>query len=74
MERTAAEDLEPEQELLTINMGPHHPATHGVVRAHVDRQQLLLGLEVLGGGALDRRRADEPLVLGALERLHGPFG
>ncbi len=27
-----AEGLEPEQELLTINMGPHHPATHGVLR------------------------------------------
>jgi NADH-quinone oxidoreductase subunit D len=24
--------LEPETELLTINMGPHHPATHGVLR------------------------------------------
>src|ERR1700752_832766 len=22
----------PEEELLTINMGPHHPATHGVLR------------------------------------------
>ena len=22
----------PEQELLTLNMGPHHPATHGVLR------------------------------------------
>ena len=33
VERTAAaEDLEPEQELLTVNMGPHHPATHGVLR------------------------------------------
>ena len=33
VERTAAgEALEPEQELLTINMGPHHPATHGVLR------------------------------------------
>ena len=33
IERTAAGDvLEPEQELLTINMGPHHPATHGVLR------------------------------------------
>jgi len=33
VERTAAgEVLEPEQELLTINMGPHHPATHGVLR------------------------------------------
>ena len=21
-----------EQELLTLNMGPHHPATHGVLR------------------------------------------
>jgi len=25
-------DLAPEQELLTLNMGPHHPATHGVLR------------------------------------------
>jgi NADH-quinone oxidoreductase subunit D len=25
-------DFEPEQELLTINFGPHHPATHGVLR------------------------------------------
>ena len=33
VERTAAgEALEPEQELMTINMGPHHPATHGVLR------------------------------------------
>jgi NADH-quinone oxidoreductase subunit D len=26
------QELEPETELLTINMGPHHPATHGVLR------------------------------------------
>jgi NADH-quinone oxidoreductase subunit D len=33
VERTAAgEALEPEEELLTINFGPHHPATHGVLR------------------------------------------
>jgi NADH-quinone oxidoreductase subunit D len=25
-------DLGPERELLTLNMGPHHPATHGVLR------------------------------------------
>ena len=25
-------DLEPEHELMTINLGPHHPATHGVLR------------------------------------------
>src|SRR5918998_1122666 len=25
-------DIEPETELMTINMGPHHPATHGVLR------------------------------------------
>ena len=29
IERTA---LEREEELFTINMGPHHPATHGVLR------------------------------------------
>jgi len=33
VERTAAgEALGPEQELMTINVGPHHPATHGVLR------------------------------------------
>ena len=33
IERTeAGELLEPEHELLTVNMGPHHPATHGVLR------------------------------------------
>jgi NADH-quinone oxidoreductase subunit D len=26
------EEYEPDQELLTINFGPHHPATHGVLR------------------------------------------
>src|SRR5205823_13242041 len=31
-------EVEPETELFTINMGPHHPATHGVLR-------LLLTLE-----------------------------
>lgn len=28
----APEGAEPESELLTLNMGPHHPATHGVLR------------------------------------------
>ena len=28
--------LEREEELLTVNMGPHHPATHGVLRLLVD--------------------------------------
>jgi len=27
--------MEPEQELLTMNFGPHHPATHGVLRLMV---------------------------------------
>ena len=30
MEGLEAEDLE--QELFTVNIGPHHPATHGVLR------------------------------------------
>ncbi len=34
----AAEQLEPEQELMTINMGPHHPATHGVLRLKLTLQ------------------------------------
>ncbi|MGZ5313877.1 MAG: NADH dehydrogenase (quinone) subunit D [Solirubrobacterales bacterium] len=33
-----ADALEPEQEVLTINMGPHHPATHGVLRLVVTLQ------------------------------------
>ncbi|HSJ16718.1 MAG TPA: NADH dehydrogenase (quinone) subunit D [Solirubrobacterales bacterium] len=33
VERTdALEDADREQELFTVNMGPHHPATHGVLR------------------------------------------
>ncbi|MGI8944983.1 MAG: NADH-quinone oxidoreductase subunit D, partial [Thermoleophilaceae bacterium] len=28
----AGVELEPESEMLTINLGPHHPATHGVLR------------------------------------------
>jgi NADH:ubiquinone oxidoreductase subunit D len=33
LEDTAASlALEPETELMTINLGPHHPATHGVLR------------------------------------------
>jgi NADH-quinone oxidoreductase subunit D len=39
VERTGAiEDLEPEQEVLTVNFGPHHPATHGVLRLVVSLQ------------------------------------
>src|SRR5262245_66086478 len=34
----AADGLEPEQEVLTINMGPHHRATHGVLRIIVTLQ------------------------------------
>ena len=30
--RLEVEAAEPEQELLTMNFGPHHPATHGVLR------------------------------------------
>ena len=29
-------ELEAEQEMLTVNMGPHHPATHGVLRLVVE--------------------------------------
>ena len=32
---SAVEELQPEQELLTVNFGPHHPATHGVLRVMV---------------------------------------
>ena len=32
---STVEELQPEQELLTINFGPHHPATHGVLRVMV---------------------------------------
>jgi len=33
---TAGPDGDREAELMTINMGPHHPATHGVLRLVVD--------------------------------------
>ncbi len=35
LERTAAE-ADGDRELLTVNMGPHHPATHGVLRLLVE--------------------------------------
>ena len=35
---TADEALEPEHELMTVNLGPHHPATHGVLRLLVSLQ------------------------------------
>ena len=39
VERTDAdESLELEQELMTVNLGPHHPATHGVLRLLVSLQ------------------------------------
>jgi NADH-quinone oxidoreductase subunit D len=39
VERTdALEGVEPEEELFTVNMGPHHPATHGVLRLVVSLQ------------------------------------
>jgi len=43
-------DLEPEQELMTINMGPHHPATHGVLRLIVTlRGEQVLDLKPVVG-------------------------
>ena len=39
IERTEVlEDAEPEEELFIVNMGPHHPATHGVLRLVVSLQ------------------------------------
>ena len=39
VERTGADEaLELEQELMTVNLGPHHPATHGVLRLLVSLQ------------------------------------
>jgi hypothetical protein len=44
LERTdAAEDLEPDQELLTVNFGPHHPATDGVLRVVVSLEGEVVG-------------------------------
>jgi NADH-quinone oxidoreductase subunit D len=43
-------ELEPEQELMTINMGPHHPATHGVLRLIVTlRGEQILDLKPVVG-------------------------
>ena len=51
IERTDAGDvLEPEHELLTVNMGPHHPATHGVLRLLVSLQgEVVLDLKPVIG-------------------------
>ena len=51
VERTEAGDvLEPEHELLTVNMGPHHPATHGVLRLLVSLQgELVLDMKPVIG-------------------------
>jgi NADH-quinone oxidoreductase subunit D len=51
VERTeAAEALEPEFELLTINIGPHHPATHGVLRLLVSLEgELVVDLKPITG-------------------------
>ena len=51
IERTeAGEALEPEHELLTINMGPHHPATHGVLRLLVSLEgEVVLDLKPIIG-------------------------
>ena len=39
VERTGADEtLELDQELMTVNLGPHHPATHGVLRLLVSLQ------------------------------------
>ena len=35
-EEAATDFLEPQTEVMTINIGPHHPATHGVLRLVVD--------------------------------------
>jgi NADH-quinone oxidoreductase subunit D len=51
IERTeATEVLEPEFELLTINIGPHHPATHGVLRLLVSLEgELVVDLKPITG-------------------------
>ena len=49
--RPAAAERDPEQELLTINFGPHHPATHGVLRLLVHAR----------GRGRPRRQADHRL-------------
>ena len=49
IERTeAGELLEPEHELLTVNMGPHH-ATHGVLRLLVSLQEEVIDLKPIVG-------------------------
>ena len=43
-------ELEPEQEIMTINMGPHHPATHGVLRLVVELEgEVVMDLKPIVG-------------------------
>ena len=60
IERTAAgEGIGPEQELLTINMGPHHPATHGVLRLLVSLEgEVVRDLKPIDGLRPHRNRED----------------
>ena len=50
---------------LEADQQPQHPVRGGVVRPHVDRHQLLLGLERLAGGGPLHGRAADHLGLGA---------
>src|SRR5436305_1858438 len=44
------EELEAETEVMTINMGPHHPATHGVLRLVVQLEgEVVLDLKPVVG-------------------------
>ena len=68
-------ELEPEAELFTINMGPHHPATHGVLRLLLTLQgETVVGMEPIIGyvhTGIEKSCEDQPYwrVIPFVERM-----
>ena len=56
-------ELAERTEVMTVNIGPHHPATHGVLRLVVDLEGEVVERAVaVGGRAVARRAEHEPVV------------
>jgi NADH-quinone oxidoreductase subunit D len=68
-------ELEPEAELFTINMGPHHPATHGVLRLLLTLEgERVVGMEPIIGyvhTGIEKSCEDQPYwrVIPFVERM-----
>ena len=74
-EPVAGTELEPDTELFTINMGPHHPATHGVLRLMLSLQgERVIDMEPIIGyvhTGIEKSCEDQPYwrVIPFVERM-----